>query len=792
MQATKFASGDLLEAFLQFEDISSDPAIFQASKLPVDENGKFLPRYMASVGNGHIATNIYTDTVFMNGVYNGFKGESHRARIPSKNNIRVAPAAGANSANQTFSLDIQKGVFTEKFYANGYQVEARVFAHRFYHTLIVNQIEVTSLNTDSESPLVLELKSSSGPPSDDFNFEPEMKYESEYDAITQCGRTKEVEDSYYQAETRLLCTISSKLPLEIRVTNGITYTFFTSYDNTFKSAAENFDAVAELVSAGMHQQVLESHTSQWEQLWTSGRIEVEDNAPLAKVINGSLYYILSSLPITESTNTAVGQFYGLSPGSLANGGHLSDYQGHSFWDTEIWIYPVVLYFFPEAAREVLNYRLHLIQAARDRAKETGFKGVRFPWESCFTGREVTPECCPETRDFQIHNTADIAFAIKQYIALTRDIDWLVNIQPAYDSNGFGLAREIAEFWISKSSYDSQANQHDIRHVMPPDDDHSDKDNSVYTNVIAAYSIFFAKYAECLISLGSKEDLKPQVPDKWIEIAKSLKLIHDPVLNYHPEYEGYPVGELIKQADAILLGFPLMYPMDPIERRNDLLLYGNVTRRNGPAMTWAMHTVGFLELDDLTTAEELFNRSYQPYVREPFKIWTESQPPTLGAVNFLTGMGGFLQEIVSGYGGLRLKQEKIVFTKPRLLPHTKRLKFVGLKYLQNILDVEIDEKTISITLTFASGKYSLSVEFTNGTVTYFPASRVLTLPSTSDYFEIKGSPTKCPLPLDKINDEFKFNSVQKLQTKSLICFISFIVSTCIFPTLLWVIADGMPR
>jgi trehalose/maltose hydrolase-like predicted phosphorylase len=125
------------------------------------------------------------------------------------------------------------------------------------------------------------------------------------------------------------------------------------------------------------------------------------------------------------------------------------------------MYPTVLYFFPKAARQLLNYRLHGLQAARDHAKATGYLGARFPWESSFTGREVTPGSCPEVSDFEIHITGDIAFAIRQYISSTRDEEWLRKVQPSYRVSGCGLIRDIAEFWVSRAVFNASSAHYEI-------------------------------------------------------------------------------------------------------------------------------------------------------------------------------------------------------------------------------------------------------------------------------------------------------------------------------------------
>jgi trehalose/maltose hydrolase-like predicted phosphorylase len=417
------------------------------------------------------------------------------------------------------------------------------------------------------------------------------------------------------------------------------------------------------------------------------------------------------------------------------------------------MYPTVLYFYPELAREILNYRLHALPAARDRAAETGYEGSRFPWESAFTGREATPDCCPETRDNEIHNTGDVAFAIRQYVSLTRDENWLKG-PTDYVTNGCGMIREIAEFWASRSVYNTQTDQFDINGVMPPDEDHAYVNNSIFTNVVAGYSIFFAEYAKCLCG-----DSVPALPEEWSKRARSLAFLYDSEKDYHPEFVGYEPGTFIKQADVVLLGFPLLYPMNASTRKNDLLIYEPVTRENGPAMTWAMHTVGFLELNDEDKSNALFNKSYQPYMREPFKVWTEARAPDFGAVNFITGMGGLLQEVVSGYGGLRLHTESLEFLQPRVLPGSDALNLRGLKYLGNTFDLEVNRNSTDIRFILRSAKQEYPLE-----ISYIQDGREISTPfgsvgqvvqvSSSGTVTIKTStPTGCTLPFDQIGGTY---------------------------------------
>jgi len=72
----------------------------------------------------------------------------------------------------------------------------------------------------------------------------------------------------------------------------------------------------------------------------------------------------------------------------------------------------------------------------------------------------------------------------------------------------------------------------------------------------------------------------EIPTEWLETASSLKLLYDAELDFHPEYENYELGTIIKQADVVLMGFPLQYEMNASTRLNDLLTYSNVTRDSG--------------------------------------------------------------------------------------------------------------------------------------------------------------------------------------------------------------------
>lgn len=162
------------------------------------------------------------------------------------------------------------------------------------------------------------------------------------------------------------------------------------------------------------------------------------------------------------------------------------------------------------------------------------------------------------------------------------------------------------------------------------------------------------------------------------MAKRITLLYDRELDYNPQYDGYPLGEKIKQADVALLGFPLYYAnIQASTRRNNLLYYANVTDANGPAMAWSMYMIGFLESEPAAATIEMFRRAFVPYIRKPFYVWNENAAGTpTGAGNFITGAGGFLQLIMYGYAGIRINTDSMTIEKPALPPNTTELKLNG--------------------------------------------------------------------------------------------------------------------
>lgn len=197
--------------------------------------------------------------------------------------------------------------------------------------------------------------------------------------------------------------------------------------------------------------------------------------------------------------------------------------------------------------------------------------------------------------------------------------------------------------------------------------------------------------------------------RWEDIAKKIKILYDATLDYHPQYEGYEAGTEIKQADTVLAGYPLMYPMNRSTRENDMKLYANATRSSGPAMTFSIYAINYLDVNDEPKANEMLKKSFEPHVRRPFNVWSEVVEGEEGATNFITGAGGFLQTIFNGFLGIRLNLNCLEIRKPRLPENCDRIVVKGISYLKSKYELNLTKREMLLTFITLSDELTLTLD-----------------------------------------------------------------------------------
>lgn len=393
---------------------------------------------------------------------------------------------------------------------------------------------------------------------------------------------------------------------------------------------------------GIHS-LLAAHTRLWNELW-QGDILIEGDDEAQRAVRFALFNLYSSC--------REGNGLSISPMGLSS----QDYNGHIFWDTEIWMFPPILLFNQGLAESMMNYRIDRLPAARQKAMSYGYRGAMYPWESDDAGEEATPTTAL-TGPFEHHITADIGIACWNYYCVTRDKEWLKN-------KGYPLLKAVADFWSSRATCNDDGTW-SINNVVGANEYKHGATDNAFTNASAKLALQYATKAAATCNTKANK--------QWEIVANGLKIhrMSDGVTKEHATYN----GEMIKQADVNLLGYPLRIITDEKQLKKDLEYYaGKIDPQHGPAMSFAIFCVQYARMGDVDKAYEMFLRSYQPNQRPPFGVLAET--PTSNNPYFMTGAGGLLQAVINGFCGLQITDKGIV-QLPAILPkHWKKVTIKG--------------------------------------------------------------------------------------------------------------------
>lgn len=389
--------------------------------------------------------------------------------------------------------------------------------------------------------------------------------------------------------------------------------------------------------------LMQAHYRLWDELW-QGDIRIEGDDDAQRIVRFALFNLYSSC--------RGGSRLSIPPMGLS----LQGYNGHIFWDTELWMYPPMLLLNQDIARSMLDYRFDRLPAARKKALAYGYRGAMFPWESDDSGEEATPTHAL-TGPFEHHITADIGIACWNYYCVTRDMRWL-------QREGYPLLKEIADFWASRVTR-NQDGSYSIHNVTGADEYANGVTDNAFTNGAASLALKYACQAA--------EICGEKVPEIWREIGENIRVLQfeNGVTREHSTYK----GEMIKQADANLLAYPLGLITDEYRQRQDLEYYAErIDQKDGPAMSYSVYCVQYARMGEADKAYEMFRRCYEPNLRKPFGVISET--PTSNNPYFMTGAGGLLQAVLNGFCGLQITDEGIV-QLPSVLPsHWKRVTVTG--------------------------------------------------------------------------------------------------------------------
>jgi beta-phosphoglucomutase family hydrolase len=309
-------------------------------------------------------------------------------------------------------------------------------------------------------------------------------------------------------------------------------------------AESEIASLQEVGRAGTFAALLESHQLGWRHLWSISDIALTDgDTETQLVLRLHIFHLLQ----TVSQNTI-----DRDVGVPARGWHGEAYRGHVFWD-ELFIFPFLSLRLPELTRSLLMYRYRRLDEARQLAREAGFRGAMFPWQSGSDGREESQQMhlnprsgrwLPDESNLQRHVNAAIAYNVWRYHEVTDDREFL-------SSHGAEMLLEIARFWASIATRHRELDRWEIRGVMGPDEFHTrypgaerpGLNNNAYTNVMAAWVLRCAGGVLRLLDDERRARLREELRitdaevERWDEISRKLYVpFHgDGIIS---QFEGY--------------------------------------------------------------------------------------------------------------------------------------------------------------------------------------------------------------------------------------------------------------
>jgi alpha,alpha-trehalose phosphorylase len=291
------------------------------------------------------------------------------------------------------------------------------------------------------------------------------------------------------------------------------------------------------------------------------------------------------------------------------------YDGHYFWDTEVYIVSFLSYTQPRIARNLLRFRHSMLGHARERARQLGHRGATFPWRT-INGQEASPHLQAGTA--QYHLNADIAYAIRRYVDVRGDVGLLAEV-------GVEMLVETARMWESLGFYDDDSVFH-LHGVTGPDEYTTVVNDNAFTNLMARLNLNFAATAlqrleterpEIHAALCFELQIDPAEPQAWQRAARAMYVPHDPERDITPQDDTFLSRERWDLDGTPPEAFPLLLHHHPLAiYRHQVLKQADVVMAMfllGNEFTVEQKRRNFEYYDPLTTGDSSLSASIQSIV-----------------------------------------------------------------------------------------------------------------------------------------------------------------------------------
>ena len=427
----------------------------------------------------------------------------------------------------------------------------------------------------------------------------------------------------------------------------------------------------------------------------------EQTKAVQQAIRFSLFHILQATSRTDGL--------GLPAKGLTGQG----YEGHYFWDTEIYVLPFLIYTSPNLAQNLLRFRYGLLNKARQRAEAVSQAGALFPWRT-INGEEASAYY--EAGTAQYHINADIMFGLKKYVEVTGDQDFL-------DEEGAEMLIGTARLWHDLGFFAERENgQFCIHGVTGPDEYNTVVNNNLYTNLMAQENLRYAastleelkkKRPDRFQKLAIKAGLEAFEIDSWQQAADRMYIPFDERLGIHLQHDGfsdeqpwdfentpadkYPLllhfhplfiyrHQVIKQADLVLAMFLLGDKFSLEQKRKNFDYYDPLTTGDS-SLSACIQSIVASEVGELEAATTY---AFRAILMDLENLSGNSQDGC-----HIASMGGSWMTIVYGFSGLRDYGGQISFN-PKLPKWLKRLQF-SLTVREQLLAIDLQHESVTYLL-----------------------------------------------------------------------------------------------
>ena len=464
---------------------------------------------------------------------------------------------------------------------------------------------------------------------------------------------------------------------------------FTSRDGG--RPVERAVALASAPHGGLGRLVAD-HAAAWDARWRRSDVEVTGDPAAQRALRFACYHLIGAAnPDDERASIGARALTGRA------------YQGHVFWDTEIYLLPFYTWTDPAAARALLRYRVHTLPAARDKARSLGYRGALFAWESADDGREATPRfmVAPDGEVLQVrcgdleqHISADVAYAAWSYLGVTGDDGFLAE-------GGAELLVETARFWASRSRLEGDGRYH-IRNVIGPDEYHVGVDDNAFTNAMARFNLERAaaalrllgeRHPERLRELVARLGLSAGEPSDWRARAAALTLGFDARTGLFEQFAGFHAlerldpamharrplaaddlfgrdrirrAQVVKQPDVVMLVYLLWDELSPEVRAANFRHYEPLTV-HGSSLSPSVHALVAARLGDRPLATHYFQQGAEIDL-------ADTMGNAAGGVH-AAALGALWQAAVFGFAGMRAVDDGVALD-PHLPPAWRSLAFAA--------------------------------------------------------------------------------------------------------------------